>query len=104
MFHKKRTFYTRAVDLALKLQFKKWLKWCILSAFAQRNLEESLKFTSIGLKQTSKHLVKSSDYNSSMGTGAKKQPYENLFSNCIRLKTVWLNVSKQSIEELWANS
>ena len=39
-----------------------------------------------------------------MGTGAKKQPYENLFSNCIRLKTVWLNVSKQSIEELWANS
>ena len=56
-------------------------------------------------KQTSKqHLVKSSDYNSSMGTGAKKQPYEILFSNCIRVNRVWLNVSKQSVEELWAES
>ena len=48
--------------------------------FAQRNLEESFKFTSIGLKQTSKHhLVKSSDYNSSMGTGAKNSPMKTSF-------------------------
>ena len=39
-----------------------------------------------------------------MGTGAKKQPYEILFSNCIRVNRVWLNVSKQSVEELWAES
>ena len=59
----------------------------MLVALAQRNLKDSLEFTSTGLKKKNHRLrVLIIIVVEIGGLVAKKQPYEILYSNCIKVE------------------